>query len=47
MKCKSRKGSVMYTDMPEDQLRRYRGSVVEPADFDDFWSTTLSEARER
>jgi cephalosporin-C deacetylase len=36
----------MYADMPEDQLRRYRGSVVEPADFDDFWSTTLSEARQ-
>ncbi|MET8045770.1 acetylxylan esterase [Micromonospora sp. NPDC005215] len=35
----------MYTDLPEEQLRDYRGVVQEPADFDDFWADTLAEAR--
>ncbi|MFF0153315.1 acetylxylan esterase [Micromonospora sp. NPDC005203] len=35
----------MYTDLPEEQLRDYRGVVTEPADFDDFWADTLTEAR--
>ncbi|MEU8185246.1 acetylxylan esterase [Micromonospora sp. NPDC049044] len=35
----------MYTDLPEEQLRDYRGVVGEPADFDDFWADTLAEAR--
>ncbi|MEV4497038.1 acetylxylan esterase [Micromonospora arborensis] len=35
----------MYTDLPEEQLRDYRGVVREPADFDDFWAGTLAEAR--
>ncbi|MEU4474480.1 acetylxylan esterase [Micromonospora sp. NPDC023888] len=35
----------MYTDLPEEQLRDYRGVVQEPADFDDFWAETLAEAR--
>lgn len=32
-------------DLPLDQLRTYRPEVAEPADFDDFWSSTLAEAR--
>ncbi|WP_433133269.1 acetylxylan esterase [Micromonospora sp. CA-240977] len=35
----------MYTDLPEEQLRDYRGVVQDPADFDDFWADTLAEAR--
>ncbi|MEU8301757.1 acetylxylan esterase [Micromonospora sp. NPDC048909] len=35
----------MYTDLPEEQLRGYRGDVREPADFDGFWASTLAEAR--
>ncbi|MFI6266893.1 acetylxylan esterase [Micromonospora sp. NPDC051006] len=35
----------MYTDLPEEQLRGYRGDVREPADFDGFWADTLAEAR--
>ncbi|MEU1888406.1 acetylxylan esterase [Micromonospora sp. WMMD987] len=30
-----------------DELRRYAPDVVEPADFDAFWRTTLDEARTR
>lgn len=33
------------TDLPEADLRAYRGSSVEPADFDAFWERTLAEAR--
>ncbi|MGC5285097.1 acetylxylan esterase [Micromonospora sp. DT231] len=36
----------MYTDLPEEQLRDYRGVVQDPADFDDFWADTLAEARQ-
>ncbi|MGW2054346.1 acetylxylan esterase [Streptomyces sp. NPDC001840] len=32
-------------DLPLDELRSYRSRSVEPADFDDFWTTTLAEAR--
>ncbi len=35
----------MYTDLPEDELRAYRSAQHDPADFDDFWRTTLAEAR--
>ncbi|KQO64972.1 acetylxylan esterase [Curtobacterium sp. Leaf261] len=35
----------MFTDLPEPQLRQHRSTVVEPDDFDDFWRTTLDEAR--
>ncbi|MET8005605.1 acetylxylan esterase [Nonomuraea glycinis] len=33
-------------DLPLEQLRDYRPERDEPADFDDFWSRTLAEARE-
>ncbi|MEV4660006.1 acetylxylan esterase [Micromonospora sp. NPDC049301] len=36
----------MYTDLPEEQLRGYRSAVREPADFDQFWAGTLTEARD-
>lgn len=32
-------------DLPLDQLRTYRLSTPEPAAFDEFWTTTLAEAR--
>lgn len=32
-------------DLPEDELRRYRPEIAEPADFDAFWERTLVEAR--
>ncbi|QPE05121.1 acetylxylan esterase [Microbacterium schleiferi] len=32
-------------DLPLDELERYRPPVREPADFDDFWATTLDETR--
>ncbi|UGS25765.1 acetylxylan esterase [Microbacterium resistens] len=32
-------------DLPPEQLRAYRPDVAEPADFDDFWDQTLTEAR--
>ncbi|MFE2614194.1 acetylxylan esterase [Micromonospora chalcea] len=31
-------------DISLDQLRRYTPDVVEPADFDRFWRTTLTAA---
>ena len=31
-------------DMPLDRLREYLPDRVEPADFDDFWATTLANA---
>ncbi|MCU1418085.1 MAG: acetylxylan esterase [Schumannella sp.] len=34
-----------HTDLPLDLLRDYRPDVAEPADFDEFWTTTLAEAR--
>jgi cephalosporin-C deacetylase len=36
---------VPYTDLPLDLLREYRPEVAEPADFDEFWATTLAESR--
>jgi len=33
------------TDLPIEQLRDYRPTVVDPADFDDFWRRTLDESR--
>jgi cephalosporin-C deacetylase len=35
----------MLTDLDEDGLRDYVSRAEEPADFDDFWSRTLAEAR--
>ena len=35
----------MFTDMPLEQLRTYRGAVPEPEDFDSFWDETLAQAR--
>jgi cephalosporin-C deacetylase len=35
----------MFFDLPIEQLRVYRPDRIEPPDFDDFWSQTLSEAR--
>lgn len=32
-------------DLPLDELREYRPPRDEPADFDQFWSTTLAESR--
>ncbi|OKI46021.1 acetylxylan esterase [Micromonospora sp. CB01531] len=32
-------------DLPLDELRAYRPEIREPADFDDFWTRTLAEAR--
>jgi cephalosporin-C deacetylase len=32
-------------DLPLDKLREYRPARTEPADFDDFWSRTLTAAR--
>ena len=34
----------MYTDLPETELRAYRSSQADPADFDAFWADTLAEA---
>jgi cephalosporin-C deacetylase len=36
----------VFVDVPLDELRQVRARSVEPADFDDFWSTTLAMARE-
>ena len=33
------------TDLPIEELRSYRAELTEPHDFDDFWRTTISEAR--
>jgi cephalosporin-C deacetylase len=36
---------AVYTDIPEAELRMYRGSVTEPDDFDEFWRTTIASTR--
>ncbi|GAA5527943.1 acetylxylan esterase [Herpetosiphon gulosus] len=36
----------MHFDMPLEQLREYRPERNEPADFDQFWQTTLAAARQ-
>jgi cephalosporin-C deacetylase len=35
----------MLPDLDEQGLLAYRSAVVDPVDFDDFWRTTLREAR--
>src|SRR5438309_1235416 len=35
----------MLVDWPLERLREYRPERVEPADFTEFWDTTLAEAR--
>jgi len=36
---------VAFFDLPLESLRDYRPEVAEPADFEEFWATTLKEAR--
>lgn len=36
---------MAFFDKPLDELQAYRPDLTEPADFDAFWSQTLSEAR--
>ncbi|MGS2618884.1 acetylxylan esterase [Micromonospora sp. LZ34] len=36
---------MVFTDLPEEQLRAYRSEVRTPGDFDRFWADTLAEAR--
>ncbi|WP_433303296.1 acetylxylan esterase [Actinoplanes sp. CA-030573] len=36
----------MLTDLSPEQLAAYRSTQTAPADFDDFWSSTLSAAKE-
>lgn len=33
------------TDLPLDLLREYRPEVADPADFDEFWASTLDQSR--
>jgi len=33
------------TDLPEPALWQHRSALVEPADFDEFWAATLTQAR--
>ena len=35
----------MFVDLPESELREYRSSQVDPADFDEFWAGTLAQSR--
>ena len=35
----------MFVDLPESELRDYRSSEVDPADFDEFWARTLDARR--
>ena len=35
----------MFVDLPEAELRAYRSSQLDPADFDSFWNATLAESR--
>ena len=34
-----------FLDLPLAELREYRPAVAEPADFDEFWTRTIAEAR--
>ena len=36
---------MAFIDLPLEELVRYRPTVQEPDDFDDFWQRTLAEAR--
>ena len=33
------------SDLPLEQLRAYRPTLVEPTGFDDFWAETIARAR--
>lgn len=33
------------SDLSLDELERYRPTIAQPADFDEFWATTLAESR--
>ena len=35
----------MYVDLPLSELRTYESAATDPADWDTFWSDTLSQAR--
>lgn len=35
----------MFVDLPEAELREYRSSQTDPADFEEFWASTIAEAR--
>lgn len=35
----------MFIDLPEAELRTYRSTQRDPADFDEFWADTLAETR--
>ena len=35
----------MFVDLSEPELRQYRSSQVDPADFDEFWADTLAQSR--
>ena len=35
----------MFVDMPEPELRTYRGTVATPPDFDEFWNDSIADAR--
>ncbi|GAA1686666.1 acetylxylan esterase [Microbacterium lacus] len=37
---------MAFFDLPEAELRRYRPTVTEPEDFDDFWTGTIATARQ-
>lgn len=41
------KDTVPRFDRPFAELREYRPEVAEPADFDEFWASTLAESRRR
>lgn len=36
---------LSFIDLPLSELKQYRPTVAEPADFDDFWARTLAESR--
>jgi cephalosporin-C deacetylase len=36
---------VAFFDLSLDELRGYRPEIAEPADFDEFWTDTLKQAR--
>lgn len=40
-----RRITVPRFDLSPEELRTYRPEVAEPADFDEFWSSTIAEAR--
>jgi cephalosporin-C deacetylase len=37
---------VAIFDLPLDELQRYTPDLPEPEDFNEFWTSTLEEARE-